>query len=255
MPEFPGIDKYAGIKSYMHAWDPRARLISILFLIFSINLLQDFGAVLIGLFFAIILVMISRIPIKFIAGYMKWIAFFVLSFFIILSLTVPGSEVIGFYFLSISEEGLYMGSLIAVRAFATIMLIFPMIGTARFDHTLKALAKLGIPNKFVQVIMFTYRYVFVIIHEFRKMSRSLKARGFREGTNLYTMKTIGTVIGMLFVRSYERADNVYNAMVSRGYTGTIETLAVFKMQGSDWIKAFVVMGMGILLHGVGFICV
>ncbi|MEA3254422.1 MAG: cobalt ECF transporter T component CbiQ [Candidatus Altiarchaeota archaeon] len=253
MTKFPEIDKYAGIKSPLHNWDPRARLISILFLIYSINLIQDLGTALIGFLIAILLVTISKIPIPFILGYMKWVTLFVLSLLIILSLTVPGREVFSFYILSISAEGLYKGSLVSLRAFTSIMLVFPMIGTTRFDNTLKALEKLGIPNKFVQAIMFTYRYIFVLIDEFHRMTKSLKARGFKRGTNVYTMKTLGKAIGMLFVRSYERAENVYNAMISRGYTGTIRTLAEFRMCNMDWIKAFTVIGIAISLHGVSFI--
>lgn len=252
MIEYPEIDRYASLDSPMHRFDPRAKIIAFLFLIFSIVLLRDLKIVFIGLFFAIFLLILSRIPIAFVLGHLKWVAMFVLSFFVILAFTFPGKEIANFYFLSITAEGLYTGSLITVRAFSAVILLFPMIGTMRFDTTIKALDKLKVPNSLVQILMFTYRYIFVFVDEFRQMWTAMASRGFKMRTSLYTLRTIGKAMGMLFVRSYERAERVYQSMRSRGYTGNPKTLVELDIRMRDYILAVFIIGFAIFLHVISF---
>jgi len=252
MIEYPEIDRYASLNSPMHRFDPRAKIIAFLFLIFSVVLIPDLKVAFIGLFFAIFLLILSRIPLSFVLGHLKWVAMFVLSFFVILAFTFPGKEMANFYFLSITAEGLYTGSLITVRAFSAVILIFPMIGTMRFDMTIKALDKLKVPNSLVQMLMFTYRYIFVFADEFQQMWTAMASRGFKLRTTLYALRTIGKVMGMLFVRSYERAERVYRAMRSRGYTGNPKTLVEFEIRRRDYILAAFIIGFAVSLHIISF---
>ena len=252
MIEYPEIDRYASLDSPMHRFDPRAKIIAFLFLIFSVVLIPDLKIASIGLFFAIFLLILSRIPLAFVLSYMKWVAMFVLSFLVILMFTFPGKEIARFYFLSISAEGLYTGLLITVRAFSAVILIFPMIGTMRVDTTIKALDRLKVPNSLVQMLMFTYRYIFVFIDEFQRIWTAMESRGFKLRTTLYALKTIGIALGMLFVMSYERAERVYRAMRSRGYTGSQKTLAEFEMCMKDYVLAVFIIGFAIALHVVSF---
>lgn len=253
MIKYPEIDRYASLDSQMHRFDPRAKIIAFLFLIFSLVLIPDLKVALIGLFFAIFLLILSRIPISFVLSYMKWVAMFVLSFFVILAFTFPGEELAKFYFLSITAEGLYTGSLITIRAFSAVILIFPMIGTMRFDTTIKALDSLKIPNSLVQMLMFTYRYIFVFVDEFQRIWTAMESRGFKLRTTLYALRTIGKAVGMLFVRSYERAERVYQAMRSRGYTGNPKTLVEFEIRMKDYILAVFIIGFAISLHIISFV--
>lgn len=252
MIEYPEIDRYASLDSLLHRFDPRAKIIAFLFLIFSVVLVPDLKIALIGLLFAIFLLVLSKIPLAFVLNYLKWVAAFILSFFVILAFTVPGEEIARFYFLSITAEGLYTGSLITLRAFSAVILIFPMIGTMRFDTTIKALNKLKFPNSLVQMLMFTYRYIFVFVDEFQRIWTAMESRGFKLRTTFYALGAIGKAMGMLFVRSYERAERVYNAMRSRGYTGNPKTLVEFKIQLRDYLLAVSIIGFAVSLHLIHF---
>jgi len=146
------------------------------------------------------------------------------------------------------EKGLRLALLIALRAISICLLMFPMVGTTEFHKSLKALQKLKIPNKLIQMIMFTYRYIFVFIGEMERMFTAAKARLFRKKTNIFTLKIIGNLIGMLFIRAFERAQRIYNAMASRGYKGNIKTLDEFKLCKKDFIKAFFILISAISLN-------
>jgi len=236
------IDRYHGLRSPLHNWDPRAKLVSILVLIFSIVLIYDLRMAVVGLLAAIVLLLISRIPPKFVLTHIKWVLLFVSPFVLILPLEITDGRV------GIDPYGLRYGSLIALKALSAVILIFPMIGTARFDVTLKALIDLKVPNKLVQMLVFTFRYIFVFIEEFQRIVRSLESRCFELKTRTYTITTLGKAIGMLFVKSYERAERVYEAMISRGYDGVLRGGGGFKMRGLDWVKSLIVLGFAIGLH-------
>ncbi len=249
----PEIDKYSYLRSVFHSWDPRVKLVSLSFLILSIALLSDIPSACAGFILAIILVFLSRIPVYFVLRNLKWVVFFVLIFFIIMPLTVPGEILIRAGFLNISRQGIRLAFLIALRAVSICMLIFPMLGTMSFHITLKALSRLGIPDKLIQMIMFTYRYIFVFIDEVRRLFIASQARLFRKRTDIFTLRITGNLIGMLFIRGFERTQCVYNAMASRGYKGNLVILDEFKLSGRDFFKACLIIAAAIMLSLTRFI--
>lgn len=247
------IDRYAGIPSPIHRWDPRFRLVSIFTLIFSVILLYNIQLVVIGMIFAIILTYISKIPLSFVLSRMKLVFIFVIPFFVIIPFTIIGTgvEIASFGGITLSYRGIEyvkFAALIVLKALTAVMLIFPMIGTSRMDITIKALEGLHLPNKLVQMFAFTYRYIFVLDDEFTRMDRSLTSRGFKRRGNLYTLITTSKAIAMLFVKSYERADRVFYAMRSKGYSGTVATLHEFHARRQDWVNMAVVVGFALLLQ-------
>ncbi len=247
------IDRYAGISSPIHRWDPRFRLVSIFTLIFSVILLYNLQLVVIGMIFAIILTCISKIPLSFVLSRMKVVFVLVLPFFIIIPFTIIGDgvEIASFGGITLSYRGIEyvkFAAMIVLKALTAVMLIFPMIGTSKMDITIKALEGLHLPNKLVQMFAFTYRYIFVLDDEFTRMDRSLASRGFKRRGNLYTLTTISKAIAMLFVKSYERADRVFYAMRSKGYSGTVATLHEFHARRQDWVNTAVVVGFAVLLQ-------
>ena len=60
------IDRFAVMKSPVHAWDPRIKIPVLLITAFTIGLLEDIRMAAIALGFSIGLVAVSRIPIPFI---------------------------------------------------------------------------------------------------------------------------------------------------------------------------------------------
>lgn len=246
--EYPEIDRYASLNSPLHRFDPRIKIISFIVLIFSIVLLPAVRLALVGLIASILLLLLSNLPIRFVLQHVRWVFLFIIPFLLVMPFTVKGNEVLHVGGLSVTSEGLEFGFLVSIRALAAVLLIFPMIGTMRFDITLKALYQLRVPSLLIQMLMFTYRYIFIFIDEFSRMQRSMMSRGFRVGTNRHTLTTIGRAVGMLLVRSYERAERVYQAMLSAGYTGNPRTLFESRSSPKDYIYGFIIIGFAVLLH-------
>lgn len=249
MIQYPEIDRYANLTSPIHRWDPRAKLVAMLCLILSVVLVPDIRMALVGLAIAVFMVIASRLPTEFVLKRITWVGFFVVPLFLLILLTRhEGEEIASIFSLTITAGSLEQASLIAVRALAAVMLLLPMIATMKFDTTIKALEQLGVPGKLTQLILFTYRYIFVLIDEVQTMSRSLASRGFERKLSIHMLTTNAKLIGMLFIRSYERAERVHHAMFSRGYDGNFHTLAEFKMCKLDVAKASVLITFAIALN-------
>ncbi len=224
------IDRYSHMNSIIHNLDPRAKLVGILALLFSIVLLKDLKACLFALIVSISLLLMTKIPLKFVLEQLKYGSIFILA--ISITMFVFGHEPFR----------------VLLRAFSALILIFVAFSTSRFDVSIKALNRLGFPSKLTQILMFTYRYIFVLAEEYEKLSTSLKLKNFEWKSSRRTFEIVGKIIATLFIRSYERAENVYKAMVLRGYTGNPYVIADFKIRGRDLIFIATTLYLAVALH-------
>ncbi|MCM1985584.1 MAG: cobalt ECF transporter T component CbiQ [Methanococcoides sp.] len=240
--KYPEIDKYAELDSLIHRFDPRAKIITFTLLIFSFVFIEDIRIAFVSLLFSFFILLVSRIPFGFIFNRMKPGLIFVMPFLIVMPFALDGNVLYSYNGISISYDGLYYGSLVVIRAATSIMLTLIMLGTTKMDTTMKSLHSLKVPSPFVQTLMFSYRYIFVFIDEFLSMWTSMKAKGFKVKANKHSLSIIGNIVGMILVRSYERAERVYHSMASKGYTGESRTIVKFKMQTADYGLAAILIG-------------
>ena len=92
-----------------------------------------------------------------------------------------------------------------------------------FYSILRALRSLRVPAVLVATLQFMYRYLFVLSSELERMVQARSARTFRRSGRL-DWGLLSGLIGVLFLRSFERAERVHAAMLSRGWDGTLKTL-------------------------------
>ena len=82
------------------------------------------------------------------------------------------------------------------------------------------------------ILSFMYRYIFVLVDEVMRMKQARDSRNFG-GRRLWQLRTIGNMIGTLFIRSYERGERVYAAMMARGFSGHTRTLENLSFRPAD----------------------
>ncbi len=80
---------------------------------------------------------------------------------------------------------------------------------------------LKFPDRFTVFLFFVIKYTEILGAEYKKMRDSLRIRCFNPGTNLFTYKTFGYLVGMLFVKSMEKAKSLHHAMQLRGFKGKL----------------------------------
>jgi cobalt/nickel transport system permease protein len=247
------IDRFAHLDSVVHRWDPRWKLVAFagLMLAFALTgdatrsdprLWRDFPPALAALGIAFGFLLISRIPVGAALRSLRP----ALVFFVFLFIVLPLSQGEGFPFLGpvkLSGKGLLMALLIFLRAFAILLLVFPMLSTSRFEDTMRALRELRLPAPLVQLIVFTYRYIFVFADEVHRLQVAWHARGFRMRFSLHALRTVGNGVGTLLIGSMERSQRIYQAMVCRGYSGSFRTIAAGSTRAADVLKTAVVLAM------------
>jgi cobalt/nickel transport system permease protein len=125
--------------------------------------------------------------------------------------------------------------------------LIALVATMNFSIIGYALNWMQIPDKIVHLLLMTYRYVFLIEQEYRRLIRAARIRGFRPGTNLHTYKTYASIVGMLLVRSTLRADRVHKAMLCRGFKRKFYCLHEFGSGKQDWLFAIMMSGIIMIL--------
>jgi len=245
---YPDIDKYANLKSPIHSLEPCTKIISFTILIFSVVFVERVDMAVFSLAIAISILLLSRLPLKFILNRVKVILVFIIPILILMPFTVPGTVLWSFGPVVISKEGIYFGFLVAIRSVTAIILTITLLGSQKFETTLKGLALLKVPDSIIQILLFTYRYIFVMIDEFICIWSAMRAKGYTFRVNRSGLLIIGNLVGMLLVKSYERAERVYNAMIGKGYTGKPVSFAPFLKTGRDYFAGIIIISLAFGLH-------
>ncbi len=250
----PLVDEAADRDSPFHRWDARLKIASLFSYCFLVVSLQTLTWAAAALAISITAVAVSRVPWQRPLRRLAAMSGFLAMFLVIVPVTapaVPGETMIvlePFPFLTLHGEGLRLASLVVLKACAIALLMEPLLATAPLAVTLQALAALRLPATICQMILLSHRYIHVFGHEARRMHRSMRLRGFSPRTDLATLRAYGNFLGMLFVRSFDRTQRVFDAMQSRGYTGTFPTWTTFAASPADWAKGafWIIMGLGLL---------
>jgi cobalt/nickel transport system permease protein len=149
--------------------------------------------------------------------------------------------------LAVTDEGLFLFAAVVVKAWLSVMVSGLLVATTPFPALLKAMRSLHIPAVLVATISFMYRYLFVLVDEAMRLQTAREARSVGTGRNVvWRARVLGGMIGSLFIRSYERSERIYAAMLARGFAGEVRTLTELTWQRHDlwaglaWAAALVV---------------
>lgn len=247
------IDRFVAGDSLIHRLDPRVKVVATVLFILSNVLLPD-GAWL-GFALALGLVLLATRLAGLSMGYAVRRSFVALPFALVGITTlfsIPGNPLASFelgrWTLTITDAGLLRFSSIVIRTLLSVMMAILLTATTQFPDLIHALRHLRLPPSLAAVIAFMYRYLFVLSDEVGRLLRAREARSARlpgrkgGGSVVWRAKVTGGMAGQLFVRSFDRSDRVYNAMLARGYSGHFYTLNPHSMGRADWL----IFGLAIL---------
>ncbi|MBW1974284.1 MAG: cobalt ECF transporter T component CbiQ [Deltaproteobacteria bacterium] len=228
-----------GQRGWINRWDARLKIFSLMFFSFAVAFINNVAVLLFDAVCIACLVVASRIAIRAFLRRLSPVFSFLTFLAIVLLLTAPvkqGDTVIVLEPFSMIRLNLGIIRLILriwLKAVIIVAVMPVVFETSPYSITVAALRKLGLPEGFTQMLLLAYRYLFVLRDEASRMYRSMKLRGFRYRTGWRTLVILGNFLGILFVRSYERTQRIYEAMTARGYRGNMPLAVKFKANWRD----------------------
>jgi cobalt/nickel transport system permease protein len=236
-------DRYVPGGSLLHRLDPRVKTAVALLAIVSTALLPDGAWAAFGLMLALVLAA-SRVA-GLGATYPVARSFVALPFALAALtavFTLPGEPrlalALGPWHIVATDAGVLRFTSIVARSLLSVQVAILLTATTPFPELLHALRHLGLPSLLVTIVSLMYRYLFVLTDEATRLLRAREARSVGSGGSVvWRGRVAGHMVGQLFLRSYDRSDRVYNAMLARGMDGRHLILNPRALGAADWLAA------------------
>jgi cobalt/nickel transport system permease protein len=254
-------DRYETKESLIHRLEPRVKVVATVLFIVSNVILPDGAWLAFLLSWGLVILVngLASLPLNY-AFKRSFIALPFALAAISVVFTLPGQPLVAFIIgpweLVATDAGLIRFASIVIRSWLSVQMAILLTATTQFPDLMHALRHLQVPQVMVAVISFTYRYLFVLADEASRLLRAREARSARPlngrggGSITWRARVAGNMVGQLFLRSYERSDRVYNAMLARGYKGHFQTLNPHIMHANDWLAGFL---MAVILLAIQLI--
>lgn len=222
------IGQYYPAESPLHRLDPRTKFIGTIVFIVSLFLVHNYGY-LICTAFLVTMIIISRVPFKFmVKGLKAIIVILILTMALNLFLT-PGEVLCSWWIFTITKEGLRSAILMGIR------LIYLILGaslltltttpnkiTDGLESLLGPLKKIKVPvHEIAMMMSIALRFIPILLEETDKIMKAQTARGadFETGGIIKKVKAMVPLFVPLFVSAFRRANDLALAMEARCYHG------------------------------------
>lgn len=146
------------------------------------------------------------------------------------------TEVLG---VSVSVEGMWGAWNILAKGTLGVAASIVIASTTTMAELLKGFDRLHLPKAFTSIASFMVRYMDVIADDMKRMRVARISRGY-DPRWIWQAKAVAASAGALFIRSYERGERVYLAMLSRGFTGDMPAFGMVSATRGMWLAALTV---------------
>jgi cobalt/nickel transport system permease protein len=107
---------------------------------------------------------------------------------------------------------------VAGKGYLAVILLAFLTASTPLSDLLTALRRMGSPDSLNLILGMMYRYTSLLSEEYGRMERARACRTVRPlGSQVY--EVYGRQLGALLLRSWDRAERVHAAMLSRGFHG------------------------------------
>lgn len=246
-------ERFARGNSPLHQISPKVKVTVAAIFVSVVAISDSFTVVGAGLVFAFCLYLLSGLDAAPVLKRLLAANTFTLFLWITLPITYEGSAIANLGPVSISREGIVIATLITLKTNTIVLSLIALLSTSSIANLGHALEALHVPQRLCFLLLFSYRYVFVIHQEYLKLARAARLRCFIPSTNTHTYRTVGYLFGMTLVKSWNRASRIHQAMLLRGFNGKLIPLDQPLIDGKDIVflaTSIVVSALLISLHWV-----
>lgn len=240
------IGKFYYVESVIHKLDPRVKIFSVLVYICMTFVLDTWLGIVISTIALIGVILLSKIPFKYIAKGLKPMLF-VLAFSMIIK-GISDRQIL---------SALLMGARIVLLVCGASMLTYttlPNSLTDGFEYILKPLKIFKVPVSEVAMMMsIALRFIPIMVDEANKIIDAQKARGadFENGNLIKRIGKMMPLLVPLFVSAYNRANDLALAMDSRCYVGGKgrTKMKPMKLRKRDLVAIlFIMIYIGVMIY-------
>ncbi len=228
----------------LQAIDPRAKLIGLLAMLVVALVTHDIWVIVVVYGISLALAVASRINL---AAFLRRVWLFVPVFTAAIAVPAlfltPGDRVASIGGLAITEQGLWGAAFLVSRVATAVSISTLLVLTTKWHRLLGALRALRVPAFVVIVLTMCYRYIFVLVRLLREFllvrkSRVIGALPWRDN-----VRFLARTAGIMLIRSLKLAEDVYLAMIARGFDGQIKLAAVHPLRCLDYGWIVVTFGL------------
>jgi cobalt/nickel transport system permease protein len=151
--------------------------------------------------------------------------------------------------LAVTHQGLKGAVLLILRVATSVSLAVLWALTTHWADLLKALRVFLVPRIFVLVLSMTYRYIFLILGLAADMFTARTSRMVGSSSPREDRRFVASSMATLLGKSHVLSEDVYSAMISRGYTGEPVILHRFRTVAGDWLWLVAVILLGVAALG------
>lgn len=223
------LGQYYPAQSVLHRLDPRVKLVGTLLYVISLFLFQSFTGYIVASVFLIAMIVLSRVPVTFMLKGLKAV-FILLIFTALLNvLLTPGRELVSFWKITITIEGLRFAAFMILRIVFLIIGSSVMTLTTTPSNLTDGLEKglgwmkiLRVPvHEIAMMMSIALTFIPVLLEETDKIIKAQQARGadFDSGNLIQRIRALVPILVPLFVSAFRRANDLAIAMEARCYRG------------------------------------
>ena len=233
-------EHHARLDGFLQGIDPRAKLGMFLAVILSASLTSSVGVLVVLYAVTLAAAAASRIPFDFFVKRV-WlgIPFFAAIVVIPAIFFVPGPAIfaitLGPITIAPTTTGLSGAILFVARVGVSVSLAVLLVMTTPWADVLKSLRTLRVPQIFVLILSMTYRYIFLFLHTTNGIFLARKSRVVAATSGREQRRWITGTMGALMSRSFKMSNDVYAAMLARGFTGEMRAYSAYRMTARDWL--------------------
>jgi energy-coupling factor transport system permease protein len=257
------LGQYYPAQSPLHKLDPRIKLILAMLYIVAAFLCKNILGFAVLAATALLLILISRVPLKTVLRSLRVIVF-VLLFTVMINLFMTkdpdAAPLVSLWIFEVYTKGLYSALFIAIRIFCmiigTCMLLTytttPIALTDALERLLSPLRLLKLPvHEFSMMMSIALRFIPILTDETSRIMNAQKARGadFETGGLFKRVQAIVPVLIPLLISAFRRADELGDAMDARCYAGS-KTRTKYKKLRFGWRDLVAVIFGLAMLAGV-----
>ena len=241
-------EHHARSAGWLQRRDPRIKMVAGLMAILAASLSTSISGLAILYAATLAAAAASRVPFGFFVKRV-WlgIPFFAGIVVVPAIFFVPGPRLfdigIGPAHIAPSINGLFGAALFISRVGVSVSLAVLLVVTTPWADVLKSLRALKVPQVFVLVLSMTYRYIFLFLHTANGILLARKSRVVGRSTGGEQRRWITGTMGNLMSRAFKMSNDVYAAMLARGFGGEVRTFSTYRVRPSDWAMLALTAGV------------